>query len=141
VEGVHAIHSVVVVVGGGGGGVVVVVGGGGGGVVVVAVDEGGGGGGGGQAAAPSATPAAEAPAAAPAAGPTIADIKLLGFPEGAKFPVLKEIRKLKPGMNLVDSKKLVEELPQIVGKRISGDELEEWKKALDTLGCQYELIP
>lgn len=32
----------------------------------------------------------------------VADVKLVSFPEGAKFNVLREVRKLKPGMNLMD---------------------------------------
>lgn len=69
-------------------------------------------------AAPAAAPAAAAaaPAAAAAADAASAetkkeekpaekaqaDVKLISFPDGAKFNVLREVRKLKPGMNLMD---------------------------------------
>jgi len=102
---------------------------------------------GGYAQAPAAAaPAAEAAPAAAAAPAKeqkilVADIKLISFPEANKFQVLKEIRKLKPGMNLLDSKKLIEELPGIVGKKIHGEELEEWKKMLEAAGAKYELVP
>lgn len=72
----------------------------------------------GAMAAPAAAPAAAAaaPAAAAAADAASAetkkeekpaekaqaDVKLISFPDGAKFNVLREVRKLKPGMNLMD---------------------------------------
>eukprot|EP01126_Amoeba_proteus_P043410 TRINITY_DN4763_c0_g1_i2.p1 TRINITY_DN4763_c0_g1~~TRINITY_DN4763_c0_g1_i2.p1 ORF type:complete len:199 (+),score=43.34 TRINITY_DN4763_c0_g1_i2:246-842(+) len=93
------------------------------------------------ASAAPAAPAAPASEKPQAAQVTVADIKLIGYPEEKKFHLLKEIRKLKPGMNLMDSKKLVENLPQILQTKVAGDDLVEWKKALDALGdIQYELI-
>eukprot|EP01126_Amoeba_proteus_P048609 TRINITY_DN5635_c0_g1_i2.p2 TRINITY_DN5635_c0_g1~~TRINITY_DN5635_c0_g1_i2.p2 ORF type:complete len:112 (-),score=27.52 TRINITY_DN5635_c0_g1_i2:110-445(-) len=71
---------------------------------------------------------------------SVADVKLFGYPEEKKLLLIKEIRKLKPGMNMMDSKKLVENLPQILQNRVAGDDLVEWKKVLDTLGAKYELI-
>lgn len=83
---------------------------------------------------------AEKPAEKPVEAKSIATVKLVSFPEGAKFNVLREVRKLKPGMNLMDSKKLVENLPQILVKSAPAKEVEEWKKALEAVGAVIELI-
>jgi len=69
-----------------------------------------------------------------------ASVKLVSMPEGAKFSVLRELRKLKPGMNLMDSKKLVENLPQILQKDVPPDEQKEWKDALEGAGAKIEFI-
>jgi len=69
-----------------------------------------------------------------------ANVKLISFPEGAKFNVLREIRKLKPGMNLLDSKKLVENLPQILAKSVPKEELKEWEAGLKAAGAEFEFI-
>uniref|UniRef100_A0A6B2LM87 Large ribosomal subunit protein bL12 C-terminal domain-containing protein n=1 Tax=Arcella intermedia TaxID=1963864 RepID=A0A6B2LM87_9EUKA len=67
-------------------------------------------------------------------------LKLVSFPEGAKFNVLREVRKLKPGMNLMDSKKLVENLPQIIQKDILAEEQKEWTTALEGAGAKIEWV-
>eukprot|EP01126_Amoeba_proteus_P028520 TRINITY_DN2811_c0_g1_i1.p1 TRINITY_DN2811_c0_g1~~TRINITY_DN2811_c0_g1_i1.p1 ORF type:complete len:193 (+),score=29.07 TRINITY_DN2811_c0_g1_i1:65-643(+) len=69
-----------------------------------------------------------------------ASIKLVSYPYDNKIKLLKVYRQLKPGMAITDSKKLVENLPQIIVERISGDQLTEWRKELDALECNYELI-
>jgi len=69
-----------------------------------------------------------------------ASVKLISFPDGQKIFVLKEIRKLKPGMNLLDSKKLVENLPQILQKDVLPQDLMEWKTALEAVGAKLEFV-
>jgi len=94
-------------------------------------------------------PAPEAPPAASESAPsgkvgTISDksasVKLLSFPDGSKINVLKEVRKLKPGMSIVDSKKLVENLPQILVKSATPDEQKEWKTALEAVGAVLDFV-
>jgi len=70
----------------------------------------------------------------------IANIKLVSFPEGSKMNVLKEIRKLKPGMNLADSMKLVANLPQILIKGVSPEEQTKWKTELEKTGAVLEFV-
>jgi len=53
---------------------------------------------------------------------------------------LKDIRKLKPGMDLTQSKKLVEELPGIIITGLSSVTVKEWQDSLDPLGAKYELV-
>jgi ribosomal protein L7/L12 len=67
------------------------------------------------------------------------DIKLTGFAEDKKFHVLKEIRKLKPGMNLIESKKLIDELPSKIGIKLTNAQVDEWKAVLDAVGAKYEV--
>lgn len=94
-----------------------------------------------SATAAEAKPAADAaPAAAAAPLTGIATIKLLSFPDGAKFNILREVRKLKPGMNLMDSKKMVENLPQILVKNAPAAEITQWKTALESVGAVVEIV-
>uniref|UniRef100_A0A6B2LQU7 Large ribosomal subunit protein bL12 C-terminal domain-containing protein n=1 Tax=Arcella intermedia TaxID=1963864 RepID=A0A6B2LQU7_9EUKA len=69
-----------------------------------------------------------------------ASVKLISFPEGSKMHVLKEVRKLKPGMNLLESKKLVENLPQILQKNVLPEEQKEWKTLLEAVGAVIEFV-
>jgi len=69
-----------------------------------------------------------------------ASVKLISYPETAKINVLRELRKLKPGMNIMESKKLVENLPQILQKNVLPDELKEWKKQLEGAGAKIEFV-
>jgi len=89
------------------------------------------------AAAAAAKAAAEKKAAA---ATRVASVKLLSYPEAAKINVLREIRKLKPGMNLMDSKKLVENLPQILQKDVLPDQQKEWKEALEAAGAKIDFV-
>lgn len=101
--------------------------------------------------AASAMPAAGAAAAAPAAAaepakpaeaakPSRVDVKLVSFPDANKFKVLKEIRNLKPGMNLMESKALIEGLPKVVMESLLYKDAEDWKKALTEAGADVELV-
>jgi len=90
--------------------------------------------------APSATPPiAEAPA--PASGPKLFSVKLVGFEEGAKIKVLKEIRVLKPGMQLMESKNMVENLPQTLREGAPEDEAKKWQEKLVAAGGKVEVTP
>jgi ribosomal protein L7/L12 len=91
-----------------------------------------------QAAAPQA--AKEEQKAPERSGQQRFDIKLIKYPEGDKFKVLKEIRALKPGMPLMESKALVENLPQVIMKGVTAKEAEEWKNALSKVGAVIEIV-
>jgi len=67
-------------------------------------------------------------------------IKLVSFPEDKKLIVLKNIRKLKPGMNIMDSKKLIDALPSILQKDLTPEQAKEWETLLKEGDAKYELI-
>lgn len=66
-------------------------------------------------------------------------VKLTGFADGTKAKVIKEIKTIMEGMNLVQAKKFVEDAPQIVRKEVSKEEAEELKKILETAGATVQL--
>eukprot|EP01104_Vermistella_antarctica_P020983 TRINITY_DN9232_c0_g1_i1.p1 TRINITY_DN9232_c0_g1~~TRINITY_DN9232_c0_g1_i1.p1 ORF type:complete len:244 (-),score=77.43 TRINITY_DN9232_c0_g1_i1:101-781(-) len=96
----------------------------------------GGGGGGGMAAA--AAPVEEEVVEKEQAK-TEFKIVLTAVADGAKFKVLKEIRVLKPGMNLMESKKMVENLPQVCLETCPKDDAETWVEKLKAVGGTIEL--
>eukprot|EP00005_Dracoamoeba_jomungandri_P003174 CAMPEP_0174250258 /NCGR_PEP_ID=MMETSP0439-20130205/488_1 /TAXON_ID=0 /ORGANISM="Stereomyxa ramosa, Strain Chinc5" /LENGTH=162 /DNA_ID=CAMNT_0015330277 /DNA_START=150 /DNA_END=638 /DNA_ORIENTATION=+ len=94
-----------------------------------------------QAAAPQAGAGEEKKDEAPAA-PTAANGKLVltALEDGAKFKVLKEIRAtICPGMKIMDAKKLVENLPQVLVEDITSDAAQAHIKVLKELGAVVEL--
>ncbi len=84
-----------------------------------------------------AAPAAAAPAAA--AKKDTFKMKLVALEEGKKFPVLKILRKIAPGMNLMDSKKLVEELPSTISESIPAADAQKFAAELKEAGATVEL--
>ncbi|XP_062507667.1 large ribosomal subunit protein bL12m-like isoform X2 [Corticium candelabrum] len=66
-------------------------------------------------------------------------IQLTGFADGTKAKVIKEIKSIMEGMNLVQAKKFVEDTPQIVKKDISKEEAEGIKKSLETAGATVQI--
>lgn len=98
------------------------------------------------AAAPAAAaPAAAAPAAAAEAPQEKAPekaafaIKLESFAAEAKAKVIKEIKALVPGINLVDAKKLAESVPKVIREDVPKAEAEKIKKTLEELGAKVIL--
>jgi len=92
---------------------------------------------------PSNAPAAEvkaAPAAAPAKEKTTWALRLVKMDEGTKYKVLKEIRALKPGMKIDESKKYIEDLPQILLEEAKPDELAKWEEKLKPAGAHLERV-
>ncbi|KAJ1546334.1 hypothetical protein HK405_007201 [Cladochytrium tenue] len=96
------------------------------------------------AAAPAAAPAvgeAAAPAAAaPAAEEKPAEktefkVKLEKFDAAAKAKVIREIKNLIPGSNLVEAKKFVESVPKVVRENVPKDEAEKIKATLEAIGA------
>jgi large subunit ribosomal protein L7/L12 len=101
---------------------------------------GGGGGGAPAAAAPAAAPAEEKEEEKEDANKTEFAVRLNELEDGKKYAVLKEVRNLKPGMTIAESKKFVEELPSVLVSSIDKDEGLKWVKALEAVGGKAELV-
>ncbi|KAK3728586.1 hypothetical protein QZH41_011666 [Actinostola sp. cb2023] len=71
--------------------------------------------------------------------PTEFTVKLTGFSATAKIKLIKEIKAINPGMNLVQAKKFVEAVPQIVRDKTNKEEAENVKKALEAVGGTVEI--
>merc|ERR1711860_338631 len=71
---------------------------------------------------------------APKIEKTSFSLKLLEFDADKKIVLIKEMKNLVPGMNLVQAKKFVESLPQIVKADILKDEAETLKKSIEAAG-------
>lgn len=74
----------------------------------------------------------EAPAAP--TGPSLYSVKLVKFDDSKKVALIKEIKNLMTGMNLVQAKKFVESTPAEVRKDITKEEAETLQKALEAVG-------
>ncbi|KAF6032619.1 MRPL12 [Bugula neritina] len=61
-------------------------------------------------------------------------VKLDKFEDSKKIALIKEVKKLVEGMNLVQAKKFVESAPVVVKEELTKDEAEELKKALEAAG-------
>ena len=70
---------------------------------------------------------------------TLFTVRLLKYDETKKVALIKEIKNLVTGMNLVQAKKFVESLPQSVKSDISKDEAEKLKAALVAVGAGVEI--
>jgi len=101
----------------------------------------GGGGGGGGGGAPQQTQAAEPKKEEPPKEEvkTSFSLVLTAVPEDAKFKVLKEVRILKPGMKLMESKELVDKLPSTLKDDVPKEEADQWLAKFKELGATLEL--
>lgn len=61
-------------------------------------------------------------------------VKLVKFDDTKKVALIKEIKKLIEGMNLVEAKRFVEECPKVIKANISKDEAEALQKQLEAAG-------
>lgn len=66
-------------------------------------------------------------------------VKLMKFDEKQKVAIIKEIKSLMEGMNLVQAKKFVESAPAVVKADISKEEAEKLKEALSKVGGVIEV--
>lgn len=66
-------------------------------------------------------------------------VKLVKFDDGKKVALIKEIKNVVEGMNLVQAKKFVESAPQVLRSGVPKDEAEALKKSLEALGAVVEL--
>merc|ERR1719167_1361471 len=66
---------------------------------------------------------------------TIFTVKLMSFDAGKKVALIKEVKNLMEGMNLVQAKKFVESVPQTLKEDIPKEEAEALKTALEAVGA------
>lgn len=66
-------------------------------------------------------------------------VKLTKFDEKQKVAIIKEIKNLLEGMNLVQAKKFVESAPAVVKVDVSKEEAEKLKEALVKVGGTVEI--
>lgn len=77
--------------------------------------------------------------AAPKKVQTAFKVKLMKFDDKQKVALIKEIKNLLEGMNLVQAKKFVESAPTIVKEELPKDEAEKLKEALQKVGAVVEI--
>uniref|UniRef100_A0A2R5LHW5 Putative mitochondrial ribosomal protein l12 strongylocentrotus purpuratus n=1 Tax=Ornithodoros turicata TaxID=34597 RepID=A0A2R5LHW5_9ACAR len=67
-------------------------------------------------------------------------VKLVKFDEPKKIQLIKELKNLMEGINLVQAKKFVESAPQVVKADLPKDEAEKLKAAIEAAGgtCEIE---
>lgn len=93
-----------------------------------------------SAAAPVAVAAAAAPGDAPSAEEEQSefDVILKGVNDGAKIPVIKEVRAI-TGLGLKEAKEVVESGDKALKEGVSKEEAEELKKKLEGVGGIIEI--
>jgi large subunit ribosomal protein L7/L12 len=87
-----------------------------------------------------AAPVAASGAAAPAAEEkppekTEFTVKLEKFDAASKAKVIREIKGLLPGANLVEAKKFVESAPKVIREKVPKEEAEKIKATLEAVGA------
>ncbi|XP_034830721.1 uncharacterized protein mRpL12 [Maniola hyperantus] len=90
----------------------------------------------GAMAAPTAQDEEEA---APKAVKTSFTVKMTKYDDKQKVALIKEVKSLLEGFNLVQAKKFVESVPTVVKADISKDEAEKLKEALSKVGAVIEI--
>lgn len=70
---------------------------------------------------------------------TVFTVKLTKFDETKKVALIKEIKKLVEGINLVEAKRFVEECPRVIKSNLTKDEAESLQKQLETAGGVVKL--
>uniref|UniRef100_A0A1A9ZTQ2 Uncharacterized protein n=1 Tax=Glossina pallidipes TaxID=7398 RepID=A0A1A9ZTQ2_GLOPL len=88
---------------------------------------------------PASASAEEEEEAAPKKVQTAFKVKLVKFDEKQKVALIKEIKNLLEGMNLVQAKKFVESAPTIVKEDLPKEEAEKLKEALTKAGAIIEI--
>nr|CAG4641418.1 EOG090X0O3H [Eulimnadia texana] len=78
--------------------------------------------------------------AAPVKVQTSFTLKLVKFDDAKKIGLIKEIKNLIEGMNLVQAKKFVESVPTVVKADIGKDEAEKLKDAITAAGGICEIV-
>jgi large subunit ribosomal protein L7/L12 len=61
------------------------------------------------------------------------------FDEKQKVALIKEIKNIFDGMNLVQAKKFVESSPTVLKEDVSKDEADKLKAALEKIGASIEI--
>ncbi|XP_071444563.1 large ribosomal subunit protein bL12m isoform X2 [Hetaerina americana] len=76
---------------------------------------------------------------APKVVQTSFSVKLLKFDDSKKVALIKEVKSLMEGMNLVQAKKFVESAPTVVKGDLNKEEAEKLKEALVKVGAICEI--
>lgn len=84
-------------------------------------------------------PAAEEEDEAPKKVQSAFKVKLMKFDDKQKVPLIKEIKRLMDGMNLVQAKQFVESVPAIVREDLPKEEAEKLKDELTKVGAVVEI--
>uniref|UniRef100_A0AAF5Q598 Large ribosomal subunit protein bL12 C-terminal domain-containing protein n=1 Tax=Wuchereria bancrofti TaxID=6293 RepID=A0AAF5Q598_WUCBA len=71
---------------------------------------------------------------------TFFSVKLTKMDDSKKIPLIKEVRAIVEGFNLVQAKKFVEALPTTVKEDLSKNEADELKAKLEKLGATCEIV-
>ncbi|KAI8621219.1 60S ribosomal protein L7/L12 [Chytriomyces sp. MP71] len=95
----------------------------------------------------AAAPAAATPASAPAAAAPVEEkveqtefkVKLEKVDAAAKAKIIREVKNIIPGINLVEAKKFVESVPKVLKENVPKEEAEKLKKMLEELGATVVL--
>jgi len=87
-------------------------------------------------AAPAAT--AETPEEKPKEKASF-NLKLESFDPTAKAKVIKEVKALIPNLTLIEAKKFVESLPQVLKENMPKEDAEKLKATLEGLGAVVKL--
>jgi large subunit ribosomal protein L7/L12 len=66
-------------------------------------------------------------------------IKLDGFDASVKAKVIKELKTIFPGINLVEAKKMAESAPKVIKENVLKEEAEKIKKMLESVGAKVVL--
>ncbi|KAL7409746.1 ribosomal protein L7/L12 C-terminal domain-containing protein [Mrakia frigida] len=67
------------------------------------------------------------------------NVKLEKFDPASKAKVIREVKALMPNMNLVEAKKFVESVPQVVKENLTKEDAEALKQKFMDLGCTVVL--
>ncbi|KAH8036605.1 hypothetical protein HPB51_002143 [Rhipicephalus microplus] len=67
-------------------------------------------------------------------------VKLVKFEDSKKIQLIKEIKNLMEGINLVQAKKFVESAPQVVKAELPKDEAEKLKASIEMAGGTCEIV-
>ncbi|CAJ0762638.1 18404_t:CDS:2, partial [Entrophospora sp. SA101] len=62
-------------------------------------------------------------------------LKLEKFDPASKTKIIREIKNIIPGTNLVEAKKFVESVPKVIKENVNKEEAEKIKKTLEGLGA------
>ena len=89
--------------------------------------------------APAAAPAEDDEAAAPKKVQTQFKVKLVKFDDKQKVALIKAVKSLMEGMNLVQAKKFVESAPTVVKDDVSKEEAEKLKEEFTKVGAVIEI--
>ncbi|KAI6047052.1 ribosomal protein L7/L12 C-terminal domain-containing protein [Pisolithus marmoratus] len=87
------------------------------------------------AAQVAAAPVEEAPAEEKPKEKTVFNVMLKSFDAGAKPKVIREVKALVPNLTLIDAKKFVESVPQVLKENLSKEDAEKLKKTFEDLGA------